>query len=44
VHENGRIYKILNDAVQAALTGAATPAEALESAQSQAERVLRRYQ
>lgn len=44
VHENGRIYKILNDAVQAALTGASTPAEALESAQGQAERVLRRYQ
>jgi sn-glycerol 3-phosphate transport system substrate-binding protein len=43
VHENGRIYKILNDAVQAALTGASTPEDALGSAQSQADRVLRRY-
>lgn len=44
VHENGRIYKILNDAVQSALTGSSSPEDALGSAQSQAERVLRRYQ
>jgi sn-glycerol 3-phosphate transport system substrate-binding protein len=43
VHENGRIYKILNDAVQTALTGASTAEDALGSAQSQADRVLRRY-
>lgn len=42
-HENGRVYKILNDAVQAAVTDQQTPQEALESAQSQAERVLRPY-
>jgi sn-glycerol 3-phosphate transport system substrate-binding protein len=43
VHENGRIYKILNDAVQAAVTGQQKPEEALNSAQVQAERVLRAY-
>jgi sn-glycerol 3-phosphate transport system substrate-binding protein len=43
VHENGRIYKIVNDAVQAAVTGQQKPDEALNSAQVQAERVLRPY-
>ncbi len=43
VHENGRIYKILNDAIQAALTGAKTPEKALKDAQKQAERILKRY-
>jgi sn-glycerol 3-phosphate transport system substrate-binding protein len=43
VHENGRVYKILNDAIQAALTGAKTPEAALDDAQKQAERILRRY-
>ncbi len=43
VHENGRVYKILNDAIQAALTGAKTPEKALQDAQKQAERVLKRY-
>ncbi|KLK93334.1 ABC transporter substrate-binding protein [Microvirga vignae] len=43
VHENGRIYKIMNDAVQAAVTGTQTPQEALDSAQKQSERVLSRY-
>jgi sn-glycerol 3-phosphate transport system substrate-binding protein len=43
VHENGRIYKILNDAVQGAVTGQQKPEEALNSAQVQAERVLRAY-
>jgi sn-glycerol 3-phosphate transport system substrate-binding protein len=43
VHENGRIYKIVNDAVQAAITGQQKPDEALNSAQVQAERVLRAY-
>ena len=43
VHENGRVYKILNDAIQSALTGAKTPEEALAGAQKQAERVLKRY-
>jgi sn-glycerol 3-phosphate transport system substrate-binding protein len=43
VHENGRIYKILNDAIQAALTESKTPEKALQDAQKQAERILKRY-
>ncbi|MCP4023578.1 MAG: ABC transporter substrate-binding protein [Desulfobacteraceae bacterium] len=44
VHENGRIYKILNDNIQAALTGSKTPESALKSAQKQAERIVKKYQ
>ena len=43
VHENGRIYKFVNDAVQAAVTGSQKPAESLAAAQQQADRVLRAY-
>jgi sn-glycerol 3-phosphate transport system substrate-binding protein len=43
VHENGRIYKFVNDAVQAAVTGAQKSSEALGAAQQQADRVLRAY-
>jgi sn-glycerol 3-phosphate transport system substrate-binding protein len=43
VHENGRVYKILNDAIQAVVTGQKTPAAAMKQAQAQADRVLRRY-
>jgi len=43
VHENGRIYKFVNDAVQAAVTGSQKPQEALAAAQQQADRVLRAY-
>ncbi len=43
VHENGRVYKILNDAIQAALTDAKTPEKALKDAQKQANRILKRY-
>jgi len=43
VHENGRVYKILNDAIQAALTDAKTPEQALKDAQKQSERILKRY-
>ncbi|MFK5925762.1 MAG: ABC transporter substrate-binding protein [Desulfuromusa sp.] len=43
VHENGRVYKILNDAIQAALTESKTPEKALKDAQKQAERILKRY-
>ncbi|MGY2935076.1 ABC-type glycerol-3-phosphate transport system substrate-binding protein [Bradyrhizobium sp. GM6.1] len=43
VHENGRIYKFIGDAVQAAITGAQKPQEALASAQQQSDRVLRAY-
>jgi len=44
VHENDRVYKILDDAIQAALTGAETPEAALQRAQKQADRILKRYQ
>ncbi len=43
VHENARVKKFLDDAIQSVLTGAKTPAEALKAAQQQADRVLRRY-
>src|SRR3954467_2202942 len=43
VHENGRIYKFVNDAVQSAVTGTQKPQEALAAAQSQADRVLKAY-
>lgn len=43
VHENGRAYKILNDAIQSALTGAKSPEKALQGAQKQTERFLKRY-
>jgi sn-glycerol 3-phosphate transport system substrate-binding protein len=41
VHDNGRIYKFVNDAVQAAVTGSQKPQEALAAAQAQSDRVLR---
>src|SRR5437660_10411553 len=43
VHENGRIYKFVNDAVQSAVTGAQKPQDALAAAQQQADRVLKAY-
>jgi sn-glycerol 3-phosphate transport system substrate-binding protein len=43
VHDNGRIYKFVNDAVQSAVTGAQTPKDALAAAQQQSDRVLRAY-
>ncbi len=42
-HDNQRVTKALNDAVQAALTGGKTPAQALKDAQAEAERILRSY-
>ncbi len=44
VHENGRVYKILNDNIQAALTNAKSSQTALKDAQKQATRILKRYQ
>ncbi|CAM4168326.1 ABC transporter substrate-binding protein [Vibrio neonatus] len=41
-YESGRVRRVLDDAIQATLTGQSTAKEALDSAQSQAERVLRR--
>ncbi|WP_079908855.1 ABC transporter substrate-binding protein [Paenibacillus sp. 32352] len=39
-HNNGKVMKTLNDQVQAALTGAATPEEALKKAQEEADKAL----
>ena len=42
-HENQRVTKVLNDAIQAALNGTKTPAQALKDAQREADRILRSY-
>ncbi|MCP5155112.1 MAG: ABC transporter substrate-binding protein [Ectothiorhodospiraceae bacterium] len=42
-YQTGRVRKLLDDAIQAALTGAKSPADALGQAQSQADRLLKRY-
>ncbi|HYF56746.1 MAG TPA: ABC transporter substrate-binding protein [Salinarimonas sp.] len=42
-HENQRVTKALNDGLQAALTGTKAPAQALNDAQAEAERILRPY-
>lgn len=41
--QTGRVRKLLDDAIQAALTGEMTPAEALGAAQADAERLLQPY-
>lgn len=42
-YQNQRITTIFNDALEAAITGEEEPAAALESAQAQADRILRAY-
>ena len=42
-HDNQRVTQALDDALQASLTGAKTPAQALAEAQRQADRLLRPY-
>ncbi len=42
-HENQRVTKALNDALQAALTGSKQPGPALAEAQAEAERILKSY-
>src|SRR5262249_41121854 len=42
-HENQRVTKALNDGLQAALTGAKTPAQAMKDAQAEADRIPRPY-
>ena len=42
-YQTGRVRKLLDDAIQAALTGQKTPADALGQAQSQAKRLLTPY-
>ena len=41
--QTGRVRKALDDAIQAALTGGKSPAEALKAAQSESERLLKPY-
>lgn len=41
--QTGRVRKLLDDAIQSALTGAKSPADALNGAQKQADRLLKRY-
>jgi len=43
VHENAKVKKFLDDAIQSALTGGKSPKDALTGAQQQAERVLKDY-
>ena len=42
-HENPRVTKVLNDGLQAALTGAKTPEQAMKDSQAEAARILRPY-
>lgn len=42
-HESGRVRRLLDDAIQAALNGQQSAQEALDSAQNQAQRILSRY-
>jgi sn-glycerol 3-phosphate transport system substrate-binding protein len=42
-HDNQRVTKALNDGLQAALTAAKTPEQAMKDAQREAERLLRPY-
>ena len=43
-HDNQRVTKALNDGLQAALTGTKTPAQAMQDAQREADRILRTLQ
>ncbi|MGB2318718.1 MAG: ABC transporter substrate-binding protein [Candidatus Puniceispirillum sp.] len=42
-YQTGRVRKMLDDAIQSALVGSKSPAEALGDAQSKADRLLKRY-
>jgi sn-glycerol 3-phosphate transport system substrate-binding protein len=42
-HDNQRVLKALDDALQAALTGVKAPAHALKDAQAEAERILKPF-
>lgn len=42
-HDNQRVTKALNDGIQAALTGAKTPEQAMKDAQAESSRILRSY-
>ena len=42
-HENQRVTRIFNDALEAAITGAKSPADALKEAQAKADAILKDY-
>lgn len=42
-YQTGRVRKLLDDAIQATLTGSKSPAEALGDAQKQADKLLKKY-
>ncbi len=42
-HDNQRVTKALNDGLQAAITGAKSPAQAMKDAQAEADRILKDY-
>jgi len=42
-YQTGRVRKLLDDAIQAALTDSKTPEAALKEAQKQADMLLRQY-
>ena len=42
-HDNQRVTKALNDGIQAALTGAKPPQQAMKDSQREAERLLKPY-
>jgi sn-glycerol 3-phosphate transport system substrate-binding protein len=43
-YEASRMWRILNDNIQSAVTGEATAAQAMRNAQEQADEVLKKYQ
>ena len=43
-YDASKTWRILNDSIQSAIIGDATPAQALKNAQKQAEAALKRYQ
>ena len=42
-YQTGRVRKLLDDAIQAALTGTKSPGDALGAAQKQSDRLLEQY-
>lgn len=43
-YDSTRMWRILNDSIQSAITGEKTPAQALKDAQSEADQVMKKYQ
>ncbi len=43
-YDSTRMWRILNDSIQSAITGEKTPAQALKDAQAEADQVMKKYQ